>query len=122
YVWKFVPDGRHDASNPNASRHLLDSGTLYAARFDEDGHGHWLPLIWGQNGLTEDNGFADQQAVLLNARGAADILGATPMDRPEWVAVHPDSREVYVTDRKSTRLNSSHGKISYAVFCLKQKN
>src|SRR2546429_602925 len=27
-----------------------------------------------------------------------------------------------VTDRKSTRLNSSHGYISYAVFCLKKKN
>src|SRR2546422_6165525 len=26
------------------------------------------------------------------------------------------------TDRKSTRLNSSHGYISYAVFCLKKKN
>src|SRR2546422_7913317 len=27
-----------------------------------------------------------------------------------------------ITDRKSTRLNSSHGYISYAVFCLKKKN
>src|SRR5690554_5633794 len=53
YVWKFVPDGRHDASNPSASRQLLDSGTLYAARFDENGAGEWLPLIWGENGLTE---------------------------------------------------------------------
>src|SRR2546422_4471852 len=30
--------------------------------------------------------------------------------------------EVAETDRKSTRLNSSHGYISYAVFCLKKKN
>src|SRR5689334_23598925 len=28
---------------------------------------------------------------------------------------------VYVRDRKSTRLNSSHSSISYAVFCLKKK-
>src|SRR5207245_10626297 len=27
----------------------------------------------------------------------------------------------WITDRKSTRLNSSHGSISYAVFCLKKK-
>src|SRR2546429_7191639 len=38
-----------------------------------------------------------------------------------------DPREVYSVlkrkgDRKSTRLNSSHGYISYAVFCLKKKN
>src|SRR2546429_5257223 len=32
------------------------------------------------------------------------------------VVGHPDP------DRKSTRLNSSHGYISYAVFCLKKKN
>src|SRR2546430_12138787 len=34
-------------------------------------------------------------------------------------AVRVDSRS---TDRKSTRLNSSHSQISYAVFCLKKKN
>src|SRR2546422_3442458 len=32
------------------------------------------------------------------------------------------SRRSTATDRKSTRLNSSHGYISYAVFCLKKKN
>src|SRR5687768_18365564 len=32
-----------------------------------------------------------------------------------------EAREKYVRDRKSTRLNSSHGYISYAVFCLKKK-
>src|SRR3989475_4986047 len=31
------------------------------------------------------------------------------------------SAEVAMTDRKSTRLNSSHSQISYAVFCLKKK-
>src|SRR3712207_9018076 len=42
-------------------------------------------------------------------------------------AIHPDRRavcedDVLVEDRKSTRLNSSHANISYAVFCLKKKN
>src|SRR2546422_8407825 len=35
---------------------------------------------------------------------------------PVW-----DGNEVWLIDRKSTRLNSSHGYISYAVFCLKKK-
>src|SRR5207302_10521397 len=34
---------------------------------------------------------------------------------------HPDRRAGACSDRKSTRLNSSHVKISYAVFCLKNK-
>src|SRR5690606_39715797 len=33
-----------------------------------------------------------------------------------------ESIQNVLTDRKSTRLNSSHVKISYAVFCLKKKN
>src|SRR5690554_7753074 len=36
----------------------------------------------------------------------------------EWVSVQPDAS---YADRKSTRLNSSHVRISYAVFCLKKK-
>src|SRR5438270_12902810 len=39
--------------------------------------------------------------------------------RPQALA--PGPREVEVEDRKSTRLNSSHSQISYAVFCLKKK-
>src|SRR3712207_7878225 len=34
---------------------------------------------------------------------------------------HPEHRERGLEDRKSTRLNSSHANISYAVFCLKKK-
>lgn len=97
YVYKFVPAGRFDPANPAASRDLLDEGTLYVARFEANGRGRWLALVHGQGGLTAEHGFADQAEVLLNARAAADRLGATPMDRPEWLAVHPHSREVYVS-------------------------
>lgn len=124
YVYKFVPEGRYQPGADQANRRLLDSGTLYVARFDADGSGQWLALVHGENGLTAANGFADQAEVLLNARAAADLLGATPMDRPEWVAVHPQSREVYVTltnndgrgskqpvDRANPRPNNLHGQI-----------
>src|SRR2546427_1692655 len=37
------------------------------------------------------------------------------------LAAYQSNRQDFATDRKSTRLNSSHSQISYAVFCLKKK-
>tara|TARA_Y100000588_G_scaffold390872_1_gene497645 strand:- start:6934 stop:8241 length:1308 start_codon:yes stop_codon:yes gene_type:complete len=124
YVYKFVPEQAYKPGDRDHDRDLLDAGTLYAARFDANGRGRWLPLRWGQPGLTPENGFVDQHAVLLNARGAADAVGATPMDRPEWVASHPTTREMYVsltnntergkadpTDAANPREQNVHGQI-----------
>ena len=47
--------------------------------------------------MTADNGFTSQGEVVIRCRQAADLAGATKMDRPEWIAVHPESGEVYVT-------------------------
>src|SRR3712207_8760276 len=50
------------------------------------------------------------------------LAGEGPIEQPDLVrAAHELSRRLK-TDRKSTRLNSSHANISYAVFCLKKKN
>jgi secreted PhoX family phosphatase len=97
YIYKFVTDVPVDPATTTLADHVLDRGTLFVARFDKDGSGRWLPLVWGANGLTPEAGFPDQGAVLVNARGAADVLGATPMDRPEWIAAHPATREMYVS-------------------------
>ena len=43
------------------------------------------------------NGCADQADVLLRTRRPADAVGATPLHRPEWVAVHEHTKDVYVT-------------------------
>jgi hypothetical protein len=97
YIYKFVTRERYDPSNPAANRNLLDHGTLYVARFDGTGAGQWLELTHGNGPLSAANGFRDQADVLIRTRAAADVLRATPMDRPEWIAVHPANRDVYCT-------------------------
>lgn len=120
YIYKFVSDQPYYADTANGS--LLDTGTLYVARFNDDGSGEWLPLSLDDAGFKAKvdvaaargtvggigfNGFENQADVILNTRLAADIAGATPMDRPEWGAVDPVSGEVYFTlTNNSERLES----------------
>ena len=102
YIYKFVsrdpiaPAG-NGLTQAQANRGLLDHGTLFVARFDADGSGRWLPLVHGSGPLTVANGFADQGEVLIKARQASDALGATKMDRPEWIAIDPQTREIHCT-------------------------
>jgi secreted PhoX family phosphatase len=97
YIYKFVSRDKIQAGGAAANRVLLDHGTLYVARFDANGTGVWLPLVHGQGPLTAAHGFADQGEVLIKARQASDALGATKMDRPEWLTIDPASGWVYCT-------------------------
>ncbi|UJP05792.1 MAG: PhoX family phosphatase [Nitrosomonas sp.] len=103
YIYKFVCTRKLNRHPQIIDTDMLDHGTLYVAIFNADGSGEWLPLIWGQNGLTAENGFASQAEVLIKTRQAADRLGATMMDRPEWGAAHPVTGEVYMTLTNNNR-------------------
>ena len=128
YIYKFVCAGKYNPTNRAANRDLLDSGTLYVARFDADLTGTWLPLTpdtMGLNGaaLRDNPNFvgaddAEVQAkILIKTRMAADAVGATMMDRPEWTGARPringyDEIEVYCTltnnNRRGTTTASSN--------------
>ena len=115
YIYKFVSDGRFDARNPAANRDLLDRGTLYAARLDASGRGEWLPLVFDPRGpLNAAAGFRDQAEVLIKARAAASLLGATPMDRTEDMEANPVSGRIYVACTRNEQRTAAAGHLMYA--------
>lgn len=100
YCYKYVSDkpwreAREEGESP------LDEGKLYVARFDEDGTGEWMELTI-ENPLLADK-FATQADLLIDTRIAADILGATPMDRPEWTTIGKEGAVFWTLTNNSRR-------------------
>jgi secreted PhoX family phosphatase len=104
YIYKFVSAATWNPRDARADDRMavgdkyLDRGKLYVAKFNADGSGEWIELSIANPAVAgyAAYAFADDGNVAVNSRLAADAVGATKMDRPEWCATHPTTGEVYV--------------------------
>jgi len=105
YMYKFVSTANWNAADATAADRLavgdkyLDSGKLFVAKFNADGTGQWIELALTNPAIAgyAPYAFADHADICVNSRLAADAVGATKMDRPEWCAVNPANGEIYYT-------------------------
>lgn len=87
FIYRFISEGKLSQGGDNAD--LLEKGKLYVARFEDDQSGRWIELT------PQATGMASAAEIAIHTRIAASKVGATTMDRPEWVAAHPTRSEVY---------------------------
>ncbi|MCY4302248.1 MAG: PhoX family phosphatase [Aestuariivita sp.] len=102
FLYRFVSDGRYSVGADNSD--LLDNGTLYVAKFTDDMRGTWVALTPDSTGMTAAE-------IAVNTRMAGSKVGATTMDRPEWVASNPNKVESYValTNNKNRGIKPNAG-------------
>ncbi|MCB2099354.1 MAG: PhoX family phosphatase [Rhodobacterales bacterium] len=103
FIYRFVSKDVYAPGLPTDS--LLEDGTLYVAKFNEDGSGMWIPLT------PETTKMGSQAEVCVYSRQAGSAVGATTMDRPEWITTNPNAAEVYcsLTNNKNRGIKPNAG-------------
>ncbi len=103
FLYRYISNGVYA---PGADTDdLMENGTLYAAKFENDGTGKWMELSPATTGM------ATQAEVCIHTRIGASTVGATTMDRPEWVTANPNKAEVYcaLTNNKNRGVKTNRG-------------
>ena len=103
FLYKFVSAGKYVEGGDNAN--LLEDGELYVAKFSDNGTGMWVHLTPATTGM------ASKAEICIHTRMAASAVGATTMDRPEWVAANPMKAEAYccLTNNKNRGVKPNAG-------------
>ena len=120
YIYKFVSaepwDPLDAGGGITTGDKYLNEGTLYVARFNSDGRGEWRELTFADPRIANFAAFrfANQAEVYVQTRLAADAVGGTRMDRPEWGAVNPRNGEVYFTLTNNNAANRTPQKVDAA--------
>jgi secreted PhoX family phosphatase len=120
YIYKFVSaavwDPKDIGGGTVAGDKYLNEGKLFAARFDADGRGQWIELDIKDPRIANYSAFkfANQGEIYVHTRHAADAVGATKMDRPEWAAINPKNGEIYVTLTNNSAANRTPGRVDAA--------
>ena len=86
FLYKFVSADAYVPGGDTST--LLNIGQLYVAQFNPDATGTWVALTPEATGM-------DAAMICIHTRQAASAVGATTMDRPEWVAINPVAAEAY---------------------------
>jgi uncharacterized protein len=113
-VYKFVSDGIYYQELGKQNRRLLEKGTLYVANLSS---GEWIPLDLGKSPVLKEKYFT-QAEVLADTRGAAKLVGGTPLDRPEDIEIHPKDGSVFI----ALTNNIKHGNYYGQIIRLVEKN
>ena len=97
HLYKFI------SSKPSS----LKEGTLYVA---DTIQGKWMALDWENQPILQSK-FKDQTEVLIRAREASKILGATSLNRPEDIEIDPITGNIFVSLTNNKSKNDFHGSI-----------
>lgn len=97
FLYKFI----------SSEKNSLEKGELFVANTKK---GQWLSMDINKQPLLKKN-FKDQTEVLIRARAAGKLLGATELDRPEDIEIDPKTNAVFVALTNNSSKANAHGSI-----------